>query len=67
MCPRFVFIMNSFLGRYFERKTDKCCSILKCHRHNSKAHRVINPEIPKILKKKDSMMYYLVKKYAGNV
>ena len=43
---------EQFFGKVFERKTDKCCSILKSHRHNSKAHRVINPEMPKILKEK---------------
>ena len=34
------------------RKTDKCCNILKSHRCNSKAHRVINLEMAKILKEK---------------
>ena len=43
--------MNSF-GKVFERKADKCCSILKSHRRNSKAHRVINLEMAKILKEK---------------
>ena len=39
-------------GKVFESKADKCCSILKSHCHNSKAHRVINLEIAKILKEK---------------
>ena len=39
-------------GKLFERKADKCCSILKSHCHNSKAHRVINLEMTKILKEK---------------
>ena len=43
--------MNSF-GKVFERKADKCCSILKSHHRNSKAHRVINLEMAKILKEK---------------
>ena len=34
------------------RKTDKCCNILKSHRRNSKAHRVIKLEMTKILKEK---------------
>ena len=34
----------------FERKAKKCWSILKSHRHNSKAHRVINIKAAKILK-----------------
>ena len=36
----------------FERKAKKCCSILKSHRHKTKAHRVINIEEAKILKEK---------------
>ena len=44
MCSQFVFIMNSFI--------DKCCIILKSHCCNSKAHRVINLEMGKILKEK---------------
>ena len=44
MCSQFVFIMNSFI--------DKCCIILKPHCCNSKAHRVINLEMGKILKEK---------------
>ena len=48
----------------FKRKADKCCNILKSHHCNSKAHNVINLEMAKILKEKDSMMYYLIKNYA---
>ena len=44
MCSEFVFVMNSFI--------DKCCTILKSHCCNSKAHRVINLEMAKILKEK---------------
>ena len=54
---------KQFFGKVFERKADKCGSILKSHCRNSKAHRVINLEMAKILKKKDSLMYYLVKKW----
>ena len=43
---------EQFFGKIFERKADKCCSILKSHRCNSKAHRLINPEMAKILKEK---------------
>ena len=43
---------EQLFGKVFERKADKCCSILKSHRHNSKAHRVINLEMAKILKEK---------------
>ena len=43
---------EQFFGKVFERKADKCCSILKSHHPNSKAHRVINLEIAKILKDK---------------
>ena len=50
MCSQFVSIMNSFLGRYFGRKADKCCSILKFHCRYSKAHQIINLEMAKILK-----------------
>ena len=42
---------EQFFGKVFERKADKCCSILKSHRRNSKAHRVIL-ETAKILKEK---------------
>ena len=38
--------------KVFERKADKCCSILKSHHCNSKAHRVINLEMTKILNEK---------------
>ena len=40
------------LWKVFERKADKCCSILMSHRRNSKAHRVINLKMTKILKEK---------------
>ena len=43
---------EQFFGKAFERKADKCCSILKSHRCNSQAHRVINLEIVKLLKEK---------------
>ena len=43
--------MNSFLEGIWE-KADKCCSILKSHCRNSKAHGIINLEIAKILKGK---------------
>ena len=43
---------EQFFGKVFERKADKCCSILKSYRCNSKAHRVINLEVAKILKEK---------------
>ena len=43
---------EQFFGKVFERKPDKCCSILKSHCHNSKAHRVINLEMAKTLKEK---------------
>ena len=52
MCSQFVSIMNSFFGKVFDRKADKCCSILKSHCSNSKAHRIINLEMAKILKGK---------------
>ena len=38
--------------KVFERKSNKCCSILKFYRRNSKAHRVINFDTTKILKEK---------------
>ena len=38
--------------KVFEKKADQCCSILKSHRGNSKAHRVNNLEMVKILKEK---------------
>ena len=43
---------EQFFGKVFERKADKCFSILKSHRRNSKAHRVINLEMARILKEK---------------
>ena len=43
---------KQFFGKAFERMADKCCSILKSHRRDSKAHRVINLEMAKILKEK---------------
>ena len=51
MCSQFVSIMNSFCEG-IDRKADKCCSILKSHHSNSKAHRVINLEMAKILEEK---------------
>ena len=43
---------EQLFGKVFEIKADKYCSILKSHRSNSKAHRVINLEMAKILKEK---------------
>ena len=43
---------QQFFGKIFERKADKCCSTLKSHYHNSKAHRMINLEMAKIMKEK---------------
>ena len=43
---------EQLFGKVFERKADTFCSILKSHRRNSKAHRVINLEMAKILKEK---------------
>ena len=43
---------EQLFGKVFERTADKCCSILKSHRRNSKAHTVINLEMVKILKEK---------------
>ena len=43
---------DQFFGRVFGRKPDKCCSILRSDHRNSKAHRVINLEMAKILKEK---------------
>ena len=43
---------EQLFGKVFEKKADKCCNILKSHRHNSKAQRVINLEMAKILKEK---------------
>ena len=41
-----------FFGKVFERKANKCCSILKSHCHSSKVHSVINLDMAKILKEK---------------
>ena len=43
---------EQLFGKVLERKADKCCSILKSYRCNSKTHRVINLEMAKILKEK---------------
>ena len=43
---------EQFFGEVLERKADKCYSILKSHCWNSKAHKVINLERAKTLKKK---------------
>ena len=43
---------EQFFGKVFDRKPDKQCSILKSHEQNSKAHRIINLEVAKILKGK---------------
>ena len=43
---------KQFFGKVFEREADKCCTILKSHGRISKAHRVINFEMTKILKEK---------------
>ena len=43
---------EQFSGKVFEGKSDKCCSILKSHCRNSKAHRVVNLEMAKIVKVK---------------
>ena len=40
---------EQLFGNVFERKVDKCCSILKSHCRNSKAHKVINLQMVKIL------------------
>ena len=47
---KICFHHEQFFGKVFEKKTDKCCRILKSHRCDSKAHRVINFEMTKILK-----------------
>ena len=47
---RICFHYEQLFGKVFERKADKCCSILKSHCRNSEAHRVINLEMAKILK-----------------
>ena len=46
------FHQEQFFWNVVKRKTDKCCSILKSHHHNGKAHRVIILEMAKILKEK---------------
>ena len=46
------FHREQFFGKIFGRNTDICCSILKSHCCNSKAHRVINLEMAKIPKEK---------------
>ena len=51
-CVHDMFHHEHFFEKVFERKTDKCCGILESHRCNSKAHRVINLEMAKILKEK---------------
>ena len=43
---------EQLFGKVSERKANKCCTILKSHCRNSKAHRVINLEMAKILKGK---------------
>ena len=43
---------EQFFGQVFERKTDKCCIIVKSHRCNSIVHRVINLGMTKIPKEK---------------
>ena len=63
----FCFHHEQFFGKVFQRKADKCCTILKSHCHNTEAHRVINVEMAKILKEKGFNDYYLVKNYAGYV
>ena len=49
---RICFHHEQFFGKVFEKKADKCCSFLKYHGCNSKAHRVISFEMTKILKEK---------------
>ena len=51
------FCHEQFFGKVFERKADKCSSILKSHCLNSEAHRVINLEI--VIKR-----YWIILKYA---
>ena len=41
---------EQLLGKVFERKADKCCSILKPHQHNRVIRRVIHLEMARILK-----------------
>ena len=47
------FYHEQLFGKVFERKPDKCCSILKSDHRDSKVHRVINLEMVKILKEKE--------------
>ena len=49
---RICFHHEQLFGKVFERKADKCYSILKSHRRNCKVHRVFNLEMAKILKEK---------------
>ena len=51
-CFLSCFCHKQFFWKVFERKADKCCSILKSLSRNSKAHGVINLEMAKILKEK---------------
>ena len=51
MCLQF-FPSWTVFGKVFERKTGKCCSILRSHRRNSKDYRVLNLKMAKILKEK---------------
>ena len=51
-CKCLCFHHKQLFRKVFERKADKCCSILKSHLRNSKAHRVITLEMTKILKEK---------------
>ena len=67
MCSRFVSVINSFFGKVLESKADKCCSILKSLCGNSKAHRVINLEMAKILKEKGFNDVLPGQNHAGNV
>ena len=46
---------EQFFGKVFEKKTDKCCSILKCHHRNSKAQ-------DKLASDYDFLLYVLPKK-----
>ena len=43
---------EQFFGKVFDRKADKWYSILKSHRCNGQAHRIINLEMAKIPKEK---------------
>ena len=46
---------EQFFGKVFEKKTDKCCSILKSHHRNSKAQ-------DKLASDYDFLLYVLPKK-----